>query len=92
MKPEDRYSARKSAQDHFKDFAREYVEAAGSSLEKVGVERALSPQDLIDLTGYTCIQTEKDPCGYEVFEYEGEDGDRVLLILDIMLRRWVKVE
>lgn len=78
--------------EDFMDFAKSYVEEAGSSIEDVEITRALSPQELVDLTGHTCLRTDKSKYGYEIFEYESPEGVKLLMILDIMAGRWIKVE
>lgn len=74
-------------------FAKGYIEEAGSLLEEVTFERASSPIALVDLSGCTCLRTQRSGLGYDIMEYERPDPrEKFLLILDRMSGDWVLVQ
>lgn len=77
--------------DNLIEFAKGYLEEAGSSLGEVSIEKGASPIALIDLAGATCLRTQRSGLGYDIMEYEGGNG-KFLLILDRMSGYWVLVQ
>lgn len=81
-----------TATEDLMEFAKEYVEEAGGSMDEVEVTKAVTLQSLLDLTGYSCLRTERSKLGYEIFEYQApEEGEKVLLMLDVMTGNWISV-
>lgn len=82
-----------TATEDLMEFAREYVEDADGSMSDVEIKRGTTPQSLLCLDGYTCLRTEQSGLGYEIFEFqEPDDGERVLLMLDVMTGYWISVK
>jgi len=79
-------------EEDFLEFAKEYVTAAGSSLDEVTFQKGSSALGLVDISGMVCVQCRQDPLGYEIFEFEDESGEKVLLMNCRMTSRWVSVQ
>lgn len=78
--------------DNLERFAKEYVEAGGSSFDEVTLRKGNSLLDLYDITGCTCTRTERPETGYEIMEFhDPEKDEKILLMQDRMCSAWVLV-
>lgn len=85
-------SSSKGYHDNLLEFARGYVEEAGSSMDEVGITKASSPLALVRMTGATCVRTQRSGLGYDILEFDSDSSSKFLLILDRMSGYWVLIQ